>query len=245
MDRLLATEGNLTRFVVLAVSVIIFLLLRDWIQRLIDRVFHRELYDSATVVSDFEENLAGIYRLDELKQKIVQGIDEIFHFKSFIFILKRHELTYETAFAYGIDDPGIGKEFGINTELEEKLVKSKVFSPGELDQKPSCLKIAGGELIVPLLSGQQSAGFFICGQKKSERIYSRQDIRVLTLLARRVVALLLSITDNGKGFNQSKHGSGGNGLLNMKKRAEELGGTFDIQSSPGNGTRIVFDIRLQ
>lgn len=52
----------------------------------------------------------------------------------------------------------------------------------------------------------------------------------------------ISITDNGKGFDQTKPGSGGNGLLNMKKRAEEMGGKFEIQSTPGKGTRVGFRI---
>ena len=45
-------------------------------------------------------------------------------------------------------------------------------------------------MVVPLLSGDAPNGFFICGQKQSERVYSLQDIRVLSLLARRVTALL-------------------------------------------------------
>jgi signal transduction histidine kinase len=53
-----------------------------------------------------------------------------------------------------------------------------------------------------------------------------------------------TITDNGKGFDQVKPGSGGNGLLNMKKRAEELGGSCKIQSSSGKGTSIVLSVRL-
>jgi signal transduction histidine kinase len=32
--------------------------------------------------------------------------------------------------------------------------------------------------------------------------------------------------------------------MNMKKRAEELGGIFEIQSSPGNGTRVIFSVNL-
>jgi signal transduction histidine kinase len=56
--------------------------------------------------------------------------------------------------------------------------------------------------------------------------------------------MIVTITDNGKGFDQSMAGSNGNGLINMKKRAEELGGSFDIQSSPGNGTRISFKIKI-
>ena len=50
------------------------------------------------------------------------------------------------------------------------------------------------------------------------------------------------ITDNGKGFDQARPGSGGNGLLNMKKRAEDLGGSFEIQSEAGKGTRVEFRI---
>ena len=54
----------------------------------------------------------------------------------------------------------------------------------------------------------------------------------------------ITIADNGKGFDQAKPGSGGNGLLNMKKRAEDLGGSCEIQSSPGNGTRVLIVISL-
>ena len=194
VDRLVIGESNFTRFLVLGVSVFIFLMLRDRIQHLIDRIFHRESYDSATVVSDFEAKLAGIYRFDELKQKIVQNIDEIFHFKSFVFNLKKNGLIYEPAFVYGTNMTLIGSEYEINRELEEKLQKSKVFSPEELNKKPPILEDTNGALVVPLISEGQPKGFFICGQKKSERIFSQQDIRVLLLLARRVIALLHTAT---------------------------------------------------
>jgi signal transduction histidine kinase len=406
VDLMMITETNITRFLILAISVIIFLILRDRIQRLIDRFFHRETYDSATVVSDFEEKLAGIYRVDELKQRIGQSLDEIFHFKSFVFALKTKELRYEPVVVTGIDAQRITGEFDGNTEFEMKLSKSKVFSPDELNVKPAIFNMTNGELVVPLLAGDQPDGFFICGPKKSERVYSLQDIRVLSLLARRVTALFhtaslyqkdldrqlllererarisqdmhddigagltriamiseakvkipdqgrenkermskvattaremiarlnvivwalnpkydtldslvaysrryfgeyldnsgirfnmelpevipelsitpdfrrnafyalqeaihnavkhgacseikvglkfsrqkmeITITDNGKGFDQNQTGTHGNGLLNMKKRAEDLGGSFGIQSSPGRGTRVLFLVTL-
>jgi signal transduction histidine kinase len=190
VDRLIVTETNLMRFLILSASVIVFLVLRDRIQRMIDRLFHREIYDSATVVSNFEAKLAGIYQSDELKQRIVQSIDEIFHFKSFVLNLKKNGLIYEPAFGYGINDGPIKKEYEITSELEEKLRKSKIFSPEELDKQPLVPEISKGELIVPMVSDNKPNGFFVCGPKKSERIYSHQDIRVLSLLARRVIALL-------------------------------------------------------
>ncbi|MBM3435136.1 MAG: PDZ domain-containing protein [Bacteroidetes bacterium] len=87
INQLAINETNITRFLILAISVIIFLILRDGFQRLIDRIFHRESYGAATVVSNFEEKLAGIYRTDELKIKIAQSLDDIFHFKAFMFNL--------------------------------------------------------------------------------------------------------------------------------------------------------------
>ena len=52
----------------------------------------------------------------------------------------------------------------------------------------------------------------------------------------------ITITDNGKGFDRTKQGSGGNGLLNMKRRANEMGGRFEIESKAGKGTTVKFEM---
>lgn len=49
--------------------------------------------------------------------------------------------------------------------------------------------------------------------------------------------MILNIADNGIGFNANDPVNG-NGLMNMRKRAELLGGTITIQSQPGQGTGI-------
>jgi ligand-binding sensor domain-containing protein/two-component sensor histidine kinase len=49
--------------------------------------------------------------------------------------------------------------------------------------------------------------------------------------------LVLDIVDNGVGFDQSIPNQG-QGLRSMKRRALLLGGTLEINSSPGSGTRI-------
>jgi signal transduction histidine kinase len=194
INQLAINETNLTRFIVLAVSVIFFLFSRDKLQRLIDRIFHRESYDSATVVTKFEEKLAGIYRADELKIKIAQGLDEIFHFKSFMLNLKNSNQKYQHVYAIGLDKLKFDEEFEAVAEFEKKLRKTKVFSSGELEQKLAVAEAANAELIVPLVKEDQPFGFLICGQKKSEKTYSMQDIRVLTLIAKRVIALFQTAT---------------------------------------------------
>jgi len=52
------------------------------------------------------------------------------------------------------------------------------------------------------------------------------------------------IQDNGRGFiieDLSRHGSG---LLNMKKRIEDINGNLQIESQPGRGTRIRLTVSL-
>lgn len=53
-------------------------------------------------------------------------------------------------------------------------------------------------------------------------------------------SLLMTICDNGGGFIVPRDTAGADGLRNMQQRMEEIGGTFDLQSQPGSGTRVAF-----
>ncbi|MBK7999906.1 MAG: sensor histidine kinase [Verrucomicrobia bacterium] len=50
--------------------------------------------------------------------------------------------------------------------------------------------------------------------------------------------MLLQITDNGTGFDPESPHRFGVGLTSMRSRAHEIGGLFNIESSPNTGTRI-------
>ena len=57
--------------------------------------------------------------------------------------------------------------------------------------------------------------------------------------------VLLEVADNGVGFDPaSLPCQGGMGLSNMCHRAEEIGGSFVIDSAPGKGTRITVNVGL-
>lgn len=55
--------------------------------------------------------------------------------------------------------------------------------------------------------------------------------------------LQLQISDNGRGFSPELTGRG-NGLVNMQKRTEEIGGTFTLTTSTGRGTQISCDFPI-
>lgn len=62
--------------------------------------------------------------------------------------------------------------------------------------------------------------------------------------------LAIKVADNGVGFDHARppgpaHGvSGGFGLFNIRERVEELGGRFEIQSQPGQGTIAALSVPL-
>ncbi len=55
--------------------------------------------------------------------------------------------------------------------------------------------------------------------------------------------LRLSVSDDGRGFDTSLS-SGGNGLVTMRRRAQQLGGTLDVRSEVQKGTTVTFEANL-
>ena len=53
---------------------------------------------------------------------------------------------------------------------------------------------------------------------------------------------VLRIVDNGRGIDDSTVGTGGMGLVNLRRRAEALRGTMDIETPVGGGTALVWQV---
>jgi signal transduction histidine kinase/ligand-binding sensor domain-containing protein len=61
---------------------------------------------------------------------------------------------------------------------------------------------------------------------------------------RKPSTLHISIEDNGTGFDPAKAQGAGNGLRNMRERAERVGASLSLCSTPGTGCRIEITIPL-
>lgn len=65
------------------------------------------------------------------------------------------------------------------------------------------------------------------------------------LLTNHTDVLNIIIEDNGKGFKTNAISkTGGMGITNIEKRVEHMGGTMEIDSSPGKGTSIIINIPI-
>jgi signal transduction histidine kinase len=57
--------------------------------------------------------------------------------------------------------------------------------------------------------------------------------------------MTIEVSDNGCGFATGAGGDAGNGLRNMAARMQEVGGQFELRSTPGSGTTISLRLRLR
>ena len=51
--------------------------------------------------------------------------------------------------------------------------------------------------------------------------------------------LMLRVADDGHGFSIAKAKGDGFGLQSMSERLAKLGGRIDVESAPGEGTRVI------
>jgi signal transduction histidine kinase len=62
--------------------------------------------------------------------------------------------------------------------------------------------------------------------------------KVVLMIRRERGDLVMTVSDNGVGFDMHVHGDG-NGLRNMRLRAESLSGELAVTSSPATGTTVI------
>src|SRR5207244_5807228 len=68
--------------------------------------------------------------------------------------------------------------------------------------------------------------------------------RVTIRLALDDSTVVLTVRDNGRGFDVEAERQGGQGLANMADRARRMGGRLEIVSQPGAGARVRLVIPL-
>ncbi len=93
----------------------------------------------------------------------------------------------------------------------------------------------GGSLSTPVIRA-----VFLTAQEALANVARHAQATEVKVKARRVgKGVELSITDNGRGFDpHTMDNTVGHGLANMRARAEELNGSYQIESTPGQGTKI-------
>lgn len=93
------------------------------------------------------------------------------------------------------------------------------------------------------LSNEQKRNLILIAKEAVHNAIKHSNATSISITAKRSKEYLnLSFSDNGKGFTYVREQSAGNGLLNMQKRAAEIGGTIKITHEPG--TTVSLTLKL-
>lgn len=134
------------------------------------------------------------------------------------------------ALAHDLRPPGLDA-FGLNVALEGLC---QDFAARTL----LVVRYAGTEL--PDLPTAVALSLYRFAQEALTNIAKHAEARHVDVrLARENSALSLTIADDGRGFAyDAVAGQGGVGLVSMQERTDLLGGVLDIDTNPGEGTRV-------
>ena len=132
------------------------------------------------------------------------------------------------SFGLNVALEGLCYDFGARTELDV------VYRGLELPELPTAVALSIYRLVQEALTN-------IAKHAAADQ--------VKVTVSRDEELLYVGVADNGRGFSQESDAlqprqRGGIGLVSMRERAELLGGTLEIDSSPGQGTRLTARIPL-
>lgn len=109
--------------------------------------------------------------------------------------------------------------------LEEAGIETKIDFPNDVPSKPVTPEVRRNI-------------FLIVKESLNNLVKHAHATRAEISLALLNDELSITICDNGRGMNERADKSSGNGLKNMRKRTEEIGGDFSFISSNGSGMTI-------
>ncbi|MAU01103.1 MAG: hypothetical protein CL608_28490 [Anaerolineaceae bacterium] len=163
---------------------------------------------------------------DELLSYAIEGLNAtIRDIRNFILDLRPHRFQ-------GNLEQGLGRlvrEFQANTMVAVSLAADKEA--------------------LAMLSAPVARSLFLSAQEALANIARHaQAEQVLITVEAQDSHVILHVSDDGRGFDMaSKNYSVGHGLSNMRARAEDLNGTFAIESAPGKGTtvKLAFPIEMK
>ena len=122
-------------------------------------------------------------------------------------------------------------ELGLLAALDEQILQYS-----DLGNQALHISLEAPEDLPPLSAAVEVAVFRIAQEALTNVVRHAQARRCVVSLTLGVRELELTITDNGRGLPAIQ--GTGVGLASMRERAEELGGTWEIESPPTGGTCV-------
>lgn len=185
--------GNTWLAFAISAFIIVFTLrpIETWLINATDKFLFQKKYEYKQIIKAFIDNVVTELNLDTVINSTLKLLDETIHpYTASIFILNRAEDKYQLYNGVGLKDTNIA--FMSDSKLVAYLRKN--HSPavvkqisGINDASPDiALEMATlkAVIVLPLMLHNDLTGFISLGKKKSDEDYSKDDLDVLSDLAR-------------------------------------------------------------
>ncbi|HEU5366839.1 MAG TPA: sensor histidine kinase, partial [Ktedonobacterales bacterium] len=149
-----------------------------------------------------------------------------------LIVLTQEAVAEIRLLVYALRPPALD-ELGLVSALQEQVLQYNDQEHHEIH-----ISLETPEYVPPLPAAVEVAAFRIAQEALTNVVRHSQASRCVVALAlhEREGALDLEISDNGRGLPPTR--GAGVGLASMRERAEELGGTCEIEQMPSGGTRV-------
>ncbi len=167
-----------------------------------------------------------------------------------------------SAMAQGVDDPGVERQLTTAADRTRRAVGSlrtllvDIYPPNLRDAGlGAALQDLGNGLdaevdldVDPLLRLDDTCqrALYRVARESTQNVAKHSRATAVTIrLQREADMVVLTVRDNGRGFDPGRSESGHVGLTLMQDLATQLGGDLSIESGPGEGTSVRFELECR
>jgi sigma-B regulation protein RsbU (phosphoserine phosphatase) len=211
--------------------ILVFNPLRNRIQGLVDRLFFRKEYDYGKIMDRVSGAMTTLLEMGQILNQLIQTfIKDMFIDTSAILLLDASGTQYKVYIAQGenqskVEDKAFKRDDPliqvIEAEKREITRYDVLEDPKYAEISTSCeagFEAVRASLMVPLIYQDQVIGFVTLGDKKSGKVYNRQDIDLFHTLANQGAVAI----ENARLFQEN---------LEKQRMEEELNIARDLQTS--------------
>lgn len=151
---------------------------REYIEKITDKLFFKGKYNSNRLVSVLTEIMASTIHLETLTQNTLQELTSTMRISKGAFVIFRKDEGYDVIHEGYQEEPKYDiQKLLLLCELK-RLVIFEEEPEGQIKEIMRAMDIA---MALPLFEDGHKEGLLILGEKKSGEIYSQQDIEVLNI----------------------------------------------------------------
>jgi signal transduction histidine kinase len=176
--------------------------LQDLLEKAVARVLFRRRHDAYDTLTQFSKAMVTILDLRSLSEEIVDALARVIRIRTVsLYLLEKEKDLYLLASAHGLELKALE---GIRLRAEDPLPRhlattQSVLVREELDQSPQApamrplldtLWLLEAEVCIPLVNKDRLIGFCNLGPRTDHRMYSGEELNLLTTLAQNAAIAL-------------------------------------------------------